>query len=920
MSERIYKLQPNRTIALRGFDDLGASAAIHSATSSSFTVSGTFRDTADFAVLNLYDADNFYEHPRLKYLPDFRFDGLTLTFDVHYSNLMPLDSPKFPTIDWPYLSVIRADGSSARIRLSDHASVVSGANAAASATFTITANGVLAYDRVTLWYGNLAFDYIAASDGVTANAAAQAIAAQINGVNWTVAGSLIPLSATADGADIRITAAVPGIDGNMLSIYAISKNDRLCTTKSTAVLSGGASDATWHVTLDFTTLGIPQIRLMWLTFAPPLANGSAFADVDWEAKFTNWTLSGPESTRTLQVAVPGTVRVEEDDTWCTWTGTWDLEQGFYSGGYARKAASQGCKVRVKYASNQLHDLYLGTALYSGAGSVGVTLDGVALASINCALGTDAPVNTRRLLKNSVPAGEHTVEFTAFSGFRFDFLEAAIPGDVPDALAANSRLSPALDYSTDHTYKLPPARIHWIFDQLGFTGPMNEYIGVFWWNQRKRINARFGQVQVTFTGTFVDGDAVFLTFGSDASALTYGKSVFPADTPATVAQHFAMLLNGASVGVWAQAVDNVLTITSRSPKLAYRIAFAAKVVSAAGSAGAVSTSGNLNDGAFGTWVVDPAQSPALNRGALEWHADMFRECAVRNRQIVLSESMELVNPPDGFAAMFPDGKPVQTDVGFGSLSSTHCNFGSGMRRYQIAVLSCVAGLMSQAGIASPEIQFGEFLWWFFTNQQGTNGGMAYYDDETKSAAQAALGRPLAVFRTPDDDPMTINNGADAIFLRSRLNEHVAAVMAGVRATCPSAVFEVLFPYDVNYPTPAGIHSLGGKLNSFVNLPIEWQKKETAGFDRLKTEALDFGAWCRDLNLSSEAIRLPAVLGWPRDAVRHLVPIFQPGYAWQKELSVAYTECPVVNLWAWDHICLLNVPVAPNAQGRSALMAA
>ena len=39
MSERIYKLQPNRTIALRGFDDLGASAAIHSATSNSFIVS-----------------------------------------------------------------------------------------------------------------------------------------------------------------------------------------------------------------------------------------------------------------------------------------------------------------------------------------------------------------------------------------------------------------------------------------------------------------------------------------------------------------------------------------------------------------------------------------------------------------------------------------------------------------------------------------------------------------------------------------------------------------------------------------------------------------------------------------------------------------------------------------------------------------
>ena len=93
--------------------------------------------------------------------------------------------------------------------------------------------------------------------------------------------------------------------------------------------------------------------------------------------------------------------------------------------------------------------------------------------------------------------------------------------------------------------------------------------------------------------------------------------------------------------------------------------------------------------------------------------MFRECAARNRQIVVSESMELVNPPDGFAAMFPDGKPVQTDVGFGSLSSTHCNFGSGMRQYQIAVLSCLAGLMiasryRQSGNPVRRISCGGFL--------------------------------------------------------------------------------------------------------------------------------------------------------------------------------------------------------------------
>jgi hypothetical protein len=333
-------------------------------------------------------------------------------------------------------------------------------------------------------------------------------------------------------------------------------------------------------------------------------------------------------------------------------------------------------------------------------------------------------------------------------------------------------------------------------------------------------------------------------------------------------------------------------------------------------------GALDDGEFGEWVVDPTQTPPLNRGARAWHADMFAECAARGRQIVVAESMELVNTPDGFAAMFPDNKPVETDIGFGSLKSTHCNFGSGMTAYQIAVLTCIADLQAAAGL-TPEVQLGEFLWWFFTNYgavSNPSGGMAYYDAETRAAAVAALGRQLGSFRNPDDDPQQVNGGADARFLQARLREHVSAIATAVKAAHPNAVVELLFPYDVNYPTPTGQHELGGRLNSFVNLPPEWSSPATAGFDRIKTEALDFGAWCRDLNLSSEAIRLPRQLGWPRDKVRHLTPIFCPGYAWEKEVEIALAECPVVNLWAWDHVCLFGYELGKRGQVRSVMQAA
>jgi hypothetical protein len=104
LPESIQKLQPDRTLALRGFDGFASAAAIHHASPDGFTVTGTFRDPADFAVAVLYDADNFYEHPRLKYLPDFDFSGLTLSFNLRYSDgLQPIDSPKSNWIDWATL-------------------------------------------------------------------------------------------------------------------------------------------------------------------------------------------------------------------------------------------------------------------------------------------------------------------------------------------------------------------------------------------------------------------------------------------------------------------------------------------------------------------------------------------------------------------------------------------------------------------------------------------------------------------------------------------------------------------------------------------------------------------------------------------------------------------------------------------------
>jgi hypothetical protein len=1010
LPERIYKLQPNRTLALRGFDDLGAGAALHSATPSSFTVSGVFRDPADFAVLVLYDADNFYEHPDLKYLPDTNFAGLTLSFDVRYNGLMPLDSPKYASIDWPYLDAIRPDGSTARLRLHDYAVQNGGTWKAAQAEFTIEDNGFKEFDRLTLWYQNIAFDYfvpkvecaytftaggpgtvhgisvagtpynyteqagdsdaaiaqaltdllavstvVSASRGtgtidtgavnqvnlrgkkddglpvsisatpngivntifgVTAVTVTRTIADQINSTNWVNLGVLLPLTAVAAGNSLKLACARPGEDGNMLRLYSVSKNSRLRTVQDTAAFSGGVSDAVWRVTIDFSARGIADIRQMWLTFAPKLANGAAYQDTEWDATFTNWTLSGPESVRMLQVAGSGSYRLEESAKDCVFSGNWPTEYAFYSEGYARRGSMTGEKVTVTYRASTVHDLWLGTSLYVDRGSVGITLDGDTETILNCALTVDSAVNTRRKLRAAVPPGQHTVIITlkADKPFYFDFLEVVVPSDVPGPLPDRPNLSPALDYSTDHTFKLSPARVMWIFDQLGFTAPMNEYIGVFWWNQRKRSGATFPHVQVTFSGGFQSGDAVFLKIGQQP----IGKSVFPGESTDIIARHFEFMINSTFVGVWAKASGSVLDIWTRSPKSTFYQTFDAWAEPSAGSTGAVGFTGRLDQGAPGLWEVDPQQTPALNYAARAWHADLFRECRARNREIVVASSMELVFPPANFAARYPDHKPVETDVGFNSMRSTHCAFSSPMAAYQKQVFCDIAGLMSAAGL-TPNLQCGEFTWWYFTNQTPANpgGGMAYYDPETAAAAQAALGRNLAVFRGPNDDP-AVNGSADALFLRNRLRDYVATLIANVRAQYPPAKFEVLFPYDVNHPVPAGVHGIGGQLNRFVNLPKEWEKKSTAGFDRIKMEALDFGVWSRNLDLVETAIKLPAQLGWPPDSVRHIAGIYRPGYAWEKEFRLAISNgIQVINLWAFDHICIFGWPAEENNGLRRAV---
>ena len=203
-------------------------------------------------------------------------------------------------------------------------------------------------------------------------------------------------------------------------------------------------------------------------------------------------------------------------------------------------------------------------------------------------------------------------------------------------------------------------------------------------------------------------------------------------------------------------------------------------------------------------------------------------------------------------------------------------------------------------------------------------MAYYDPVTSAAAQATLGRPLAMFTCQDDDP-SANGAADAAFLANQLRAHVDAIRNTVLSSYPNTKFELLYPDDVNratcYVSAGNPYPQGGRLNAAVNLPAAWKQQSGSGFDSLKIEALSWGATYRNLDLAAEAITFAAgTLGWPLANLAYLIPWFNGGCPWPTEYQLTATlGTPLIHFWAYDHLALMSWPIPLPEPTRCSLFA-
>ncbi|MCX6621253.1 MAG: hypothetical protein NTY38_09260, partial [Acidobacteria bacterium] len=220
---------------------------------------------------------------------------------------------------------------------------------------------------------------------------------------------------------------------------------------------------------------------------------------------------------------------------------------------------------------------------------------------------------------------------------------------------------------------------------------------------------------------------------------------------------------------------------------------------------------------------------------------------------------------------------------------------------------------------------ETQWWYFPNTtQDPNGGMSFYDQETIDAFQSAKGHQIWPFTAntddPEGDPAHPYEAAD--FLRDRIWQYCADVMAYVRSYHPTAVFECLWPLDANQGKPAPDAAFR-RLLMHVNLPNEW-KTSSCGIKYFRVEGFDYDVWQKNAVRMRQTIMYPnAVLGRPAAECIYLAGIYGPP---DPPIAQAYGMWRTAKLysicfWAFDQFCLNSRPIPLEAwtQARTTAVA-
>jgi hypothetical protein len=906
MAEQLTKLRPDRDLQCY-FQEPSAIAALSQTSASGFTVSGSWRDPFDWAIVE-WNRDNVFEHPALRNLPDGDLSGVLLSYQEVRTNCIPMDSTLYPTVEWPFLRIWE-DSSGSEILYDvpfynpalGYATPASGGFVSATVTFELggTATGG---DYIELAWLDQQFNYLLTGSD-TLETAATALAAAINEFgDGTVAAS-------ASGTQIILTyAASSGENANRIGVYAtVYGADTETWTPGSALFSGGLSPTQWQVTLNFSALQgyinpdrttlvpVPttNVRKMRWTWSADL-QAENFERSEFSVAVTGWSVTG--GNLLYQVAGPGSRRIEDDSSAIVYSGgPWSSEIGNYSGGSIHWTTTPGA-LQCSYTAGTDHTLYLGTRYINAGGHITIQVDSNAAISLSLAL-PDEDVLVRVSLGALAGGVTHTVTITndgaAGTCFYFDFLEIALPtSDLPD-FSVTPATTLATDWDTNHSIALAPERTAWLIQKLGFLGRANHYVGALWFYELVRPGMVFASATVTFAGTPMFGQTTSIDLGG--TVIQHVNLI--SDTAESIALCFALLINAGSNSVWAQVSGAVLTITARSLGTAGNGLTIAVTVGApftavtSGSVLAGGIDGTSADPNGSYWRTDLTATPPINRAARDWSVAFFTALNSYGIAATASFSMELQNGDDsvaaGIAQRYPNGDPVWLTT-----PSLQTNFGPASTSFWRQVHAEMANLMTQAGIV-PYLQFGEVQWWYFPGPTATvvtEPGMPFYDAYTTAAFQATYGRPMATIANQYADPGPLAD--ECAFLPGLIGTFTKAIRDFVTSSYPRTRFEVLYPPDVNDTA----------LNRIVNFPSsDWTPANLAC---LKTENFSYTAE-RNLNLATQSIQLPMQLGFSLSQSSHLVGISDYTTPWQREQQVASgVKLESVVLFALDQFCLIG----------------
>jgi hypothetical protein len=368
-----------------------------------------------------------------------------------------------------------------------------------------------------------------------------------------------------------------------------------------------------------------------------------------------------------------------------------------------------------------------------------------------------------------------------------------------------------------------------------------------------------------------------------------------DTSDSIAKCFEMLINQGSTGVWARADGARLTLTARAMGtsgngLTVEVETHGEGFSASGDT-------MLAHGADGIWRTDLQAVPRVNRAARDWARSFCKSLRSEGIDVTAAFSMELQHGDDtleaGIAQRYPDGNAAWLNT-----PALQTNFSPASTIFWRQVYADMAQVMVEAGVR-PYLQFGEVQWWYFPNASG----LPFYDSYTKSTFQARYGRPIRTIVNQSQSPASFPE--EMVHLPELIGQFTDAVIDYVRVTHPTAVFEVLYPPDVN----------DSAITRVVNLPVaSWTP---AKLECLKTENFTFTG-DRNLDKARGSILLPIDLGFPRGRSSHLVGISEYTTPWAREHQLAQGEgLESVVLFALDQFCLIGYSLPLPRGGRRAL---